>query len=250
MSDKTASFTLAGVELCTHEEDKRAVPPWLGEALLVGHYWLSSGLLTDLNERVKVSRGRMERYEMCDFVLLLLAYAVSGLSSLADFYRELVAVRAVLMAVWGRERCPVASTLSRFLADVDATAVGQLRELFEADLHRCLSPAMKHLGLIDRTGQRWMVFDVDGTVKAVRHRVLLTQPSDPPLRRRSRQACAPGYQRGEAVRNRTTICQAHTREWLGTFAVAGNGDTKGELRRCREVIQRYCRGLELPFAVH
>ena len=250
MSEKTISFTVAGLELCANEEERRSIPTWLAEAVLVGQYWQSSGLLEHLNKRVKVNRGRMGQYEVCDFVLVMLAYAVSGLPSLAEFYRELVEpFKSVLMAVWGRKRCPVASTLSRFLTDVDEETVEQLRELFEEDLHRGMAPELKQLGLTDRTAQRWMVFDVDGTVKAVRHRVLLSEKSHPPLRRRSRNACAPGYggrKRGQAIRNRTTVCQAHTREWLGNFAGAGNGDVKGDLRRCCEVIQRYCQSIELP----
>ena len=79
MSEKTISFTVAGLELCANEEEKRSIPTWLAEALLVGQYWQSSGLLNHLNERVKVNRGRMGQYEVCDFVLVMLAYAVSGL---------------------------------------------------------------------------------------------------------------------------------------------------------------------------
>ena len=249
MSENSISFIAAGVELQANEQDNLAAPSWLTEALLVGQYWQSSGLLSDLVTQVQVSRGRMGQYEVCDFVLLMLAYAVSGLPSLAEFYRALIPVKSLLMAVWGRQRCPVASTLSRFLADIDAGAVALLRTLFETDLHRPVSPLLQQLGLRDRTGARWMVFDVDGTVKSVRHRVLQSQSTHPVLKRRSRRACAPGYRgrkRGQAVRTRTTIAQAHTREWLGNFAVAGNGDAKGELNRACGVIERYCAGIELP----
>ena len=249
MSDKSITFSVAGVELQVNESENLSPPSWLAEALLVGQYWQSSGLLSDLEARVHVSRGRMGQYEVCDFVLLLLAYAVSNLPSLAEFYRTLAPVKSLLMAVWGRQHCPVASTLSRFLADIDAGAVALLRTLFESELHRSVSPLLQQLGLRDRTGTHWMVFDVDGTVKSVRHRVLLRQASHPALKRRSRSACAPGYRgrkRGQAVRTRTTIAQAHTREWLGTFAAAGNGDVKEELNRACGVIERYCASIELP----
>ena len=249
MLENSISFIAVGVELQANEPENLAAPSWLAEALLVGQYWQSSGLLSDLVTQVRGSRGRMGQYEVCDFVLLMLAYAVSGLPSLAEFYRALIPVKSLLMAVWGRQRCPVASTLSRFLADIDAGAVALLRILFETDLHRPVSPLLQQLGLRDRTGARWMVFDVDGTVKSVRHRVLQSQSTHPVLKRRSRHACAPGYRgrkRGQAVRTRTTIAQAHTREWLGNFAVAGSGDAKGELNRACGVIERYCAGIELP----
>jgi hypothetical protein len=155
------------------------------------------------------------------------------------------------MAVWGRQRCPVASTLSRFLADLDGNAVESLRDLFQTDLEQSSLPFASEIGLTDRQSKRWVVFDVDGTVKAVRHRVLNTQATHPVLKRRSREACVPGYsgrKRGEAVRTRTTIGQAHTREWLGTFAGAGNGDAKGDLKRTCEVIKRYCGRQEAPIS--
>lgn len=53
---------------------------------------------------------------------------------------------------------------------------------------------------------------------------------------------APGYlgrRRGEVVRPRTTVLQAHTHQWLGSFGGAGNGDDRGELLRAREVIASY-----------
>src|SRR6266487_3703196 len=44
-------------------------------------------------------------------------------------------------------------------------------------------------------------------------------PSDlPPAQRRMSEVCAPGYlrgKRGEVVRTRTTVLQAHTHQWVG-----------------------------------
>jgi hypothetical protein len=48
------------------------------------------------------------------------------------------------------------------------------------------------------------------------------------------------------VRTRTTLLQAHTHQWLGTFGNAGNGDYRGELRRGLEVIAAYQAKLGLP----
>src|SRR5205085_2533508 len=61
--------------------------------------------------------------------------------------------------------------------------------------------------------------------------------------------CAPGYtgrKRGEVVRTRTTLLQAHTHQWLGTFGNAGNADYRGELLRGLEVIAAYQAQLGLP----
>src|SRR5258708_14822496 len=92
-------------------------------------------------------------------------------------------------------------------------------------------------GLWDRQGTQWLGRDVDGTRQAARHRALPCTPDQPPARRRLDEVCAPGYlgrKRGETVRTRTTVLQAHTHQWLGTFSGpsgAGNGDYRGELRQ-------------------
>jgi hypothetical protein len=67
----------------------------------------------------------------------------------------------------------------------------------------------------------------------------------PPAQRRLDKVCAPGYlgrKRGEAVRTRTTVLQAHTHQWVGTFSGisgAGNGDYRGELRQAVKGISAY-----------
>jgi len=83
-------------------------------------------------------------------------------------------------------------------------------------------------------GNEYVMFDVDGTVKAVRQRYLSERESYPAARRRSAGVSLPGYRgrkRGEAVRTRTTVAVAHTSEWLGSYGSAGNGDVGGELSR-------------------
>jgi hypothetical protein len=60
--------------------------------------------------------------------------------------------------------------------------------------------------------------------------------------------CAAGYtgrKRGEVVRTRTTILQAHSSQWLGTFGNPGNGEYRKELCRAVEAIQSYLRAHQL-----
>ena len=40
----------SGVELEVREEERRRVPNWFGEAVLLGGYWLESGLVGYLEE--------------------------------------------------------------------------------------------------------------------------------------------------------------------------------------------------------
>src|SRR5260370_33741819 len=67
-------------------------------------------------------------------------------------------------------------------------------------------------------------------------------PDLPPPQRRLSAVCAPGYmgrKRGEVVRTRTTLLQAHTHQWLFTCGAPGNGVYRGELLRGRSLIAAY-----------
>lgn len=145
------STTVAGIELKTDEQANPVTPDWLGEVLLVGKYWRVTGLLDRLQTQVKIHRGRMGQYEVCDFVLLLLAYAISGLDTLQSFFEQLESVQSIVMSVWQRQHCPVASTLSRFLQAIDSGTLEQLRTLFEADLLEYGFAPVNSGGLIDRS---------------------------------------------------------------------------------------------------
>src|SRR5260370_14838278 len=88
-----------------------------------------------------------------------------------------------------------------------------------------------------------------GTRQAARQRALPQGPDVPPAQRRLQAVCAPGYtgrKRGEVVRTRTTLLQAHTHQWLGTFGKAGNAAFRGWLLRALAVIAAYQAKLRLP----
>ncbi len=154
------------------------------------------------------------------------------------------------MALFGRDRLPHRSTLSRFLAALDQVAVEALRTLFLQDLlARPLAPEEQQSGLWDRQGHQWVVFDVDGTREAARQRALPQRQDRPEPQRRLRPLCAPGYtgrKRGEVVRTRTTILQAHTHQWLGTFGNPGNGQYRAELRRAVAAIRASVQAHDFP----
>jgi hypothetical protein len=65
------------------------------------------------------------------------------------------------------------------------------------------------------------------------------------------EVCAPGYtgrKRGQVVRTRTVISQAHTFQWLGSFGNRGNGRYREELRQGIAAIGRYLTAYQLPQA--
>jgi hypothetical protein len=177
-------------------------------------------------------------------------YAISGERTLQDFYEAVRPFASAFMALFGRTRLPAASTLSRFLAALPAEPVEALRTLFLEDLlARRLSPEEHSTGLWDRQGNRWLVFDVDGTREAARQRALPQTPDRPAPQRRLRPLCAPGYtgrKRGEVVRTRTTVLQMHTHQWVASFGNPGNGQYREELRRAKAAIQTYIKAHSFP----
>jgi len=155
------------------------------------------------------------------------------------------------MALFGRANLPHPATLSRDLSALDQGPVEALRSLFQEDLVARSVFAPSQGGVWDRQGQHWTVVDIDGTKQAARQRALPQTADLPDPHRRFDLVCAPGYlgrKRGEIVRTRTTVLQAHTHQWLASFGNAGNGDYRGELLRVREVISTYATKLALPLS--
>ena len=214
----------------------------MGEVAAVAQVLTHVGLLKAIQEHVQFARARFGQYDTMDFVVVLLGYALSGEATLQSFYERLAPFAEVFMALFGRHHLPSRSALSRFLAALDQGAVEALRTQFQEDLLQRTPPFPSPGGLWDRCGQQYVVVDVDGTKQAARQRALPHLPSLPAPHRRFDQVCAPGYKgrkRGQVVRTRTTILQAHTHQFMGTFGGSGNGDYRQELKRALQVSTRY-----------
>jgi hypothetical protein len=237
-----AILTTPAVDIQTCPQDVPSIPPWFAEVVVLARHFTQQGHLDAIGQRVRLARGRAGTFEVLDFVATLLGYAASGEPTLQAFFDRLVPFAHPFMALFGREQLPHRASLSRFLAAVDAPCLQSLRQVFQDD---CFQPGFSGDqigGFFDRHGHRLIVFDVDGTRQAARQRALATSTDLPVPRRRMDAVCAPGYtgrQRGEVVRTRTTILQAHTQEWLGSFSGPGNGDYAAELEAASQVITAY-----------
>jgi hypothetical protein len=246
------SIADSAVTIQASSQSVPSTPAWFGEVVLIVHSLRKQNVLSAITERVRFARRRFGHYEIVDFVAVLFGYTISGERTLEAFYEHLSPFAPAFMALFGRERLPARSTLSRFLAALPEEPVEALRTLFLSDLlARSVVPEGEPAGLWDRTGSQWQVFDIDGTREAARQRALPQGPELPAPQRRLRPLCAPGYtgrKRGEVVRSRTTILQAHTYQWLGSFGGPGNGKAREELRRAVTQIQQYLVAHQLPAA--
>src|SRR2546428_10055583 len=167
------------------------------EVTLIAHYLRRIGALAAFAERVRFARRRFGQYDLVDFVAVLLGYAISGERTLEAFYERLYPFATPFMALFERDRLPHRSTLSRFLAALDQASVEALRGVFLQDALARPGPAEGVGGLWDRQGQRWVVFDLDGTRQAARQRALPHGPDLPPPQRRLSAALSAGSTRGE-----------------------------------------------------
>ena len=230
-----------------------STPSWFGEVVLMAAHLRKHGVLTKISAGVRFARRRFGRYDVIDFLAVLFGYAISGEPTLEAFYERLQPFAGPFMALFERDQLPARSTLSRFLAALTPEPVEALRTLFLDDLEsRPLSTDSNEKqtgGLVDRAGNSWVVFDIDGTREAARQGALpLTEDLPPPFRRLD-EVCAPGYtgrKRGETVRTRTVVSQAHSYHWLGSLGNRGNGRYRTELRQTLTAITRYLTAHHLP----
>jgi hypothetical protein len=158
---------------------------------------------------VRFARRRFGHDEVIDFLAVLLAYAGSFERTLEEFYERLLPFAQPFMALFGREKLPSRSALSRDLSSVSLEATETLRTLFLADLLARPLDTERHTGtLVDRAGNARVVFDIDGTRQAARQRARPQAEEMPTLQRRLNKVCAAGYtgrKRGEVVRTRTVV---------------------------------------------
>jgi hypothetical protein len=101
---------------------------------LIAHYLRHQGVLALIEGRVRFARRRFGHYDLIDFVDVLLGYAISGERTLETFYERVQPFANAFMALFGRDRLPARSTLSRFLAALDQAPVEALRTVFLEDL--------------------------------------------------------------------------------------------------------------------
>src|SRR5260370_41816347 len=151
------------VEIQTSAQSLPSTPSWFGESTLMTHHLQRQGVLAAIEEQVHFARRRFGRYEVIDFVAVLLGYAVSSERTLEAFYERINPWASTFMALFRRDRLPARATLSRFLASLDQAAVESLRTLFLKDLlARPLAKEDYMAGFWALQESRAAVFDVDG----------------------------------------------------------------------------------------
>jgi hypothetical protein len=221
----------------------------MGEVAAFAQLLNQTGILTAIIDQIRFARARMGTYELIDFVVILIGYALSGEPTLQAFYEHLLPFADEFMALFGRKQLPSRSALSRFLAALDQASVERLRSLFQEDL-LARTPFVDPGGITDRCEQSWLVVDVDGT----RHPRLANAPCPKQSR------CLPRIVALIASAPKA-IRDANAAKWcapaplcfrpipisrLRTFGGSGNGDYRGELLRAVQVLLGYGKQVGIP----
>jgi hypothetical protein len=115
---------------------------------------------------------------------------------------------------------------------------------------RALTPDKQTGGLVDRAGNDWVVFDIDGTREAARKRALSQGEGLPPAFRRLDARLwllATGVANAGKWSGHEPLCCRRTVESrLGSFGNRGNERYREELRKGLAAIGRYLATHQLP----
>lgn len=220
MARKQVSVTVKGV-------DPAQIPESLVEGGLVLTDLEARGLVERVAERLKIRR--QGGYPAVDvFLVILLFLAWSGHEGFKCFWRRGRHHAGALAAAAGRKKLPSPSAVSRGLGavEVDLLRGEALWLLTEAP---DLDGVLRHPAVLtyDATGGGWHVFDLDPTVRALRHRALPVDDAYPEALRRSEETGAPGYsgrKRGDIQFRRTDVQHAGAGLWVHAHLHRGNGD--------------------------
>src|ERR1700738_1499841 len=117
-----SSIADSSVTIQTSAQSVLSTPSWVGEAAVIAHYLRRLGVLSDITEHARFARNRFGHYDLIDFAVVLLGYAMSGERTLEAFYERLQPFANAFMALFERDRLPHRSTLSRFLAALNHTS--------------------------------------------------------------------------------------------------------------------------------
>src|SRR5229473_2866965 len=92
----------SSVNLQTEASPIPSVPAWFGEVALLAHTMTRLGLLSEISEQVRIARKRFGTFEVIDFVVMLIGYAISGEATLKAYYERLQPFAPAFMALFAR----------------------------------------------------------------------------------------------------------------------------------------------------
>ena len=209
------------------------------------------GVVDEAAKRVKIRR--QGGFCGLDVWLTVLLYLTKGAEvGVRKFWEVARPHVAALAALAGRRRLPSPASLSRAL---DAVEPELLREEASwlltgiADVDAVLRPPA--VLTYDARGDGWHVFDLDPTVKTLRHRSLPADDDLPEPTRDSEDSAAPGHsgrKRGDVQFRRMTVQHAGSAVWVHAHLSKGNGEGLADFELALDSIVATCERLGIPLS--
>ncbi len=229
---------------------RRRLPGEFSKAAVLVEWLMQTETWQKLEKRFHINR-KAGGYVAPDFVLfLLLFFAFSTRLSLKDFGKRTAPYRRELGALCERVSLATPSSLSRGLQRVTPE---QVRELMPWLLTEACNArdVLRHPAAADydTQGQRWDVFDWDGTRKGIRQRALVDDADYPAAERPGAQLGRPGYtgrKRGELVLGRAVLSHTGSGLWIYEHQTAGHAETVEGLTDALDALVQTLHYAELP----
>src|SRR6266851_4765822 len=84
--DHMTSIAHSAATIQTSPQSVPATPMWFGEVALIAKHLAHQGIQTAIEQQVRFARRRFGKYDVSDFVVVLIGYALSGEPTLEAFY--------------------------------------------------------------------------------------------------------------------------------------------------------------------
>jgi len=230
--------------------DPSQLPDALSRAAVLLIALQRRGVLDTLGEALKIRR--QGGYSGLDLWIFLMAYFASDPSDgIKTFYRDtLKPVKRHLAALAGRKDLPSSSSASRALAAVEIDLLRPVTHTLLMNIAD-VDDLLRHPAVFsyDARGERWHLFDVDGTVSTLRHRALPLADDLPEPSRRSEDMASPGYsgrKRGDVQFDRMTVQHAGSGLWTWAHLGQGNGAPLQDLELALDSMVECCKRLDFP----
>lgn len=239
------------VEVTFGAKDGSRIPDNLTEGAALLLDLQRRGVLAAVGERVQIRRqGGFCGLDV--WVALFLFFTTGATSGFKKFWEKAGPHGLALAALAGRDGLVSPASLSRALDAVEVSLLRPisswlLRGLAEVD------DVMRHPSAqtVDALGMAWHTFDLDPTVRAVRHRALPAGEDLPEVLRRSEDTGKPGYKgrkRGDVVFRRTTAQHAGSAVWVHAHLSPGNGDGVADFEVALDAVVEACDRIGHPRA--
>lgn len=242
-------FARGSVDVTFQDVDASRIPDTLVEGASLLLDLRRRGVVDEVAKRVKIRRqGGFCGLDVWLTVLLYMTMGAEvGVRKFWDVARPHV---AALAALAGRRRLPSPASLSRALDAVEPELLRKEASWLLTGIAD-VDAVLRHPAVLtyDARGDGWHVFDLDPTVKTLRHRALPADDDLPEPLRTSEDSAAPGHsgrKRGDVQFRCMRVQHTGASVWVHAHLSKGNGEGLADFAPALDSIVATCERLGVP----